>query len=165
MLRIRLQLKLLIRILRIRIQLKLLIRGIANSATTKIANSGIANSATTEIANSVIANSATTEIANSDIANSATTEIANSDIANSATTEIANPGRAMGLVRGCWCSNGSVCLIVGVVRLGVETVGCRSKVSSKKVKATIPFMRRGISKKSRVLHVVQVYEMDKVRVT
>ncbi|GKE26245.1 hypothetical protein Tco_1441629, partial [Tanacetum coccineum] len=34
----------------------------------------------------------------------------------------------------CWRSNGSVCPIVGVVRVGVGTVGCISKVSSKKVK-------------------------------
>ncbi|GKF10048.1 hypothetical protein Tco_0047974, partial [Tanacetum coccineum] len=33
------------------------------------------------------------------------------------------------------------------LRLGFGTVGCRSKVSSKKVNATIPSMRRGISQK------------------
>nr|GEV70053.1 protein indeterminate-domain 2-like [Tanacetum cinerariifolium] len=68
---------------------------------------------------------------------------------------------AAGSVGCCWCGNGSVCPIVGVVRVGFRIVGCRSKVSSKKVKATIPSMRRDISQKWRVLHVVQVCEMDK----
>ncbi|GKC42102.1 hypothetical protein Tco_1059824 [Tanacetum coccineum] len=54
---------------------------------------------------------------------------------------------AAGSVGCCWCGNGSVCPIVGVVRVGFGIVGCRSKVSSKKVKATIPSMRRGISQK------------------
>ncbi|GKA97650.1 hypothetical protein Tco_0825544 [Tanacetum coccineum] len=64
---------------------------------------------------------------------------------------------AAGLAGCCWCGNGSVCPIVGVVRVGFETVRCRSKV-----KTMIPSMRRGISQKEwRVLHVVQVFEMDK----
>ncbi|GKB15483.1 hypothetical protein Tco_0849406 [Tanacetum coccineum] len=53
-----------------------------------------------------------------------------------------------GSVGCCWCGNGSVCPILGVVRVGFETVWCRSKVSSKKVKATIPSVRRGISQKN-----------------
>ncbi|GKC77121.1 hypothetical protein Tco_1127895 [Tanacetum coccineum] len=43
-----------------------------------------------------------------------------------------------GSVGCCWCGKGSVCPIVGVVRVGFGRVGCKSKVSSKKVKATIP---------------------------
>ncbi|GKD08285.1 hypothetical protein Tco_1187970 [Tanacetum coccineum] len=54
-------------------------------------------------------------------------------------------------VRCCWCGNGLVCPIVGVVRVGFRIVGCRSKVSSKKVKTMIPSIRRGISQKMKVV--------------
>ncbi|GJV43082.1 hypothetical protein Tco_1427618 [Tanacetum coccineum] len=54
---------------------------------------------------------------------------------------------ATGSVGCCWCRNGPVCPIVCVVRVGFKTGGCRSKVSSKKVKATILSIRKGISQK------------------
>ncbi|GJX84300.1 reverse transcriptase domain-containing protein [Tanacetum coccineum] len=44
---------------------------------------------------------------------------------------------AAGSVGCCWCGNGSVCPIVGVVRVGFRTVGCRSKVSSKKTSHSV----------------------------
>ncbi|GJX27680.1 hypothetical protein Tco_0235759 [Tanacetum coccineum] len=55
---------------------------------------------------------------------------------------------AVGSVGCCCYGNGSVCRIVGVVKVEFRTVGCRSKVSSKKVKAMTPSMRRGISQKN-----------------
>ncbi|GKA40580.1 hypothetical protein Tco_0733173, partial [Tanacetum coccineum] len=36
---------------------------------------------------------------------------------------------ATGSVGCCWCGNGSVCLIVGAVRVGFGAVGCRLKTS------------------------------------
>ncbi|GJR79240.1 hypothetical protein Tco_0150025 [Tanacetum coccineum] len=45
---------------------------------------------------------------------------------------------AAGSAGCCWCGNGSVCPIVGMVRVGFRTVGCRSKVSSKRSRQRYP---------------------------
>nr|GEW62119.1 hypothetical protein [Tanacetum cinerariifolium] len=50
-----------------------------------------------------------------------------------------------GSVGCCWCGKGSVCLIVGVVRVKFGRIGCKSKV-----KATIPSMKRGVKDKPQV---------------
>ncbi|GKD60762.1 hypothetical protein Tco_1298271 [Tanacetum coccineum] len=56
--------------------------------------------------------------------------------------------------RCCWCSNGSVCPIVGVVRVGFGIVWWRSKVSSKKGQGNDTlYEKRQIPKKWRVLYV------------
>ncbi|GJY18807.1 hypothetical protein Tco_0390298 [Tanacetum coccineum] len=44
---------------------------------------------------------------------------------------------AAGSVGCCWCGKGSVFPIVGLVRVGFGTVGCKSKASSKKLYAEV----------------------------
>ncbi|GJX41948.1 hypothetical protein Tco_0256938 [Tanacetum coccineum] len=84
--------------------------------------------------------------------------------------EVGVGGAALGdcwvasLVGCCWCGNGSVCLRFGVVRVGFGIVGSRSKVSSKKCVGQgndTLYEKRHIPKEWRVLHVVQICEMDK----